>query len=52
VVSDLIAHPEILARLSWGAREHASGFGWSVTVDQLLNLYAGAMCTATQAVDA
>jgi D-inositol-3-phosphate glycosyltransferase len=52
VVSDLIAHPQTLARLSRGAREHASGFGWSVTVDRLLNLYAGAMCTATQAVDA
>ena len=52
VVSDLIAHPQTLARLSRGAREHASGFGWSVTVDRLLSLYAGAMSEATQAVDA
>jgi len=52
VVADLIARPGTLARLALGAREHASRFGWGVTVDRLLNLYAGAMSEATQAVEA
>jgi D-inositol-3-phosphate glycosyltransferase len=52
VVADLVARPAALARLSRGAREHASRFGWNVTVDQLLNLYAGVMSQAAQAVDA
>jgi D-inositol-3-phosphate glycosyltransferase len=51
-VTDLIAQPEALARLSRGAREHASGFGWNVTVDRLLHLYAGAMSEIAQVVDA
>ena len=51
-VQDLIAQPSALARLSQGAREHASGFGWGVTVDRLLALYSAAMAEATQAVDA
>jgi D-inositol-3-phosphate glycosyltransferase len=51
-VQDLIARPDTLARLARGAREHASGFGWGVTVDRLLALYAGAMADATEAVDA
>lgn len=33
----------MLARLSRGARKHASRFGWSVTADQLLGTYAEAM---------
>ena len=37
-VGDLITQPAALARLSAGAREHASRFGWSVTVDQLLHM--------------
>jgi D-inositol-3-phosphate glycosyltransferase len=49
-VAGLIAQPERLAGLGQGAREHASRLGWSVTVDRLLNLYAGAMAEATQAV--
>jgi D-inositol-3-phosphate glycosyltransferase len=52
VLADLVARPAALARLSRGAREHASRFGWNVTVDQLLNLYAGVMSQAAQAVDA
>jgi D-inositol-3-phosphate glycosyltransferase len=52
VVRDLIAHPAALDRLSRGARDHASRFGWGATVDGLLNLYAGAMSEVTQAVDA
>jgi D-inositol-3-phosphate glycosyltransferase len=42
-VRDLIARPQTLARLSAGAREHASRFGWSATVDRLLDLYSGVM---------
>jgi D-inositol-3-phosphate glycosyltransferase len=53
VVRELTAQPAMLARLARGAREHASRFGWSATVDRLLNLYAGVMAEATaQAVDA
>jgi len=51
-VQDLIAQPSTLARLSQGAREHASRFGWSATVDRLLALYSGAMAEATEAVGA
>ncbi len=51
-VQDLIAQPCTLARLSRGAREHASRFGWSATVDRLLALYSGAMAEATEAVGA
>jgi D-inositol-3-phosphate glycosyltransferase len=49
-MAGLITQPGTLARYSQGAREHASRFGWSVTVDRLLSLYAGAMAEATQAV--
>ena len=52
VIAGLIAQPATLARLARGAREHASRFGWSTTVDRLLSLYAGAMAEVTQAVDA
>jgi len=51
-VRELIASPQTLARLSLGAREHASRFGWSVTVDRLLELYSGVMSEAGAAVDA
>ena len=49
-VASLIEAPETLASFSQGARKHASRFGWGVTVDRLLSLYAGAMAEATQAV--
>jgi D-inositol-3-phosphate glycosyltransferase len=52
VVAGLIAQPATLQRLSLGARENASRFGWGVTVDRLLDLYAEVMAGATQAVDA
>jgi D-inositol-3-phosphate glycosyltransferase len=52
VVAGLIAQPATLERLSLGARENASRFGWGVTVDRLLDLYAEAMAEAPQAVDA
>ncbi|MGH3274430.1 MAG: D-inositol-3-phosphate glycosyltransferase [Streptosporangiaceae bacterium] len=51
-VQDLIAAPATLARLSAGAREHASRLGWSVTVDRLLELYSDVMTQAPSAVDA
>jgi D-inositol-3-phosphate glycosyltransferase len=51
-VQDLIATPQALARLSAGAREHASRFSWSVTADRLLDLYSGVMTQAPSAVDA
>jgi D-inositol-3-phosphate glycosyltransferase len=51
-IRELIARPQTLARLSAGAREHASRFGWSATVDQLLDLYSGVMTHTAAAVDA
>jgi D-inositol-3-phosphate glycosyltransferase len=39
-VADLIRAPAKMARLRLGAREHASKFGWSATVDALMQLYA------------
>jgi len=49
---NLIADSGRLARLSRGARKHASGFGWSATVDQLLAVYGDAMSEVTAPVDA
>jgi D-inositol-3-phosphate glycosyltransferase len=51
-VRDLIAAPAALARLAHGAREHAARFGWSVTVDALLQLYATVTAETAAAVDA
>ena len=51
-VRDLIAAPGQLARLRQGAREHASRFGWSATVDSLLQLYSSVTAEAAAAVDA
>jgi D-inositol-3-phosphate glycosyltransferase len=51
-VRELIAAPRTLARLAHGAREHASRFGWSATVDDLLQLYAAVTAEAAAAVDA
>ncbi len=52
VLRELIARPAELARLSLGARRHASSFGWSATVDQLLQMYSAAMSETAQAVEA
>jgi D-inositol-3-phosphate glycosyltransferase len=41
-----------LARLSLGARQHASRFGWTATVDRLVSLYGDAMSEVPAAVDA
>ena len=51
-VRDLISAPAQLARLARGAREHASRFGWSATVDSLLQLYSTVTAEAAAAVEA
>jgi D-inositol-3-phosphate glycosyltransferase len=51
-VRELIAQPAELARLSLGACRHASRFGWSATVDRLLDMYSAIMSETAQAVDA
>jgi D-inositol-3-phosphate glycosyltransferase len=51
-VGDLLAEPAALARLARGAREHASRFGWSETVDALLRMYGAVMSEVAAAVDA
>jgi len=51
-IGELIASSARLARLSRGARKHASGFGWSVTVDRLLAVYRDAMSEVAATVDA
>jgi D-inositol-3-phosphate glycosyltransferase len=43
VLASLLASPRRRDRLSAGAVMHASRFGWGVTVDRLLTVYAGAM---------
>jgi D-inositol-3-phosphate glycosyltransferase len=52
VVRDLVASPSTLARLRDGARQHASRFSWSVTVDSLLQLYTAVTTEAAAPVDA
>ncbi len=42
-IAELLASPGRLAKLGRGARKHASRFGWSETVDQLLAVYGDAM---------
>ncbi|HEU5421553.1 MAG TPA: D-inositol-3-phosphate glycosyltransferase [Streptosporangiaceae bacterium] len=51
-IRELIAAPQVLARLSRGARQHASRFGWSATADRLLDLYSAVMSESAAAVDA
>jgi D-inositol-3-phosphate glycosyltransferase len=51
-VRELIAAPRTLTHLAQGAREHASRFGWSATVDALLQLYAAVTEEAAAPVDA
>ena len=51
-IGDLIASSGRLARLSRGARKHASGFSWSVTADRLLAVYRDAMSEVAATVDA
>jgi D-inositol-3-phosphate glycosyltransferase len=42
----LFGSPGLRDRLAHGAVAHASRFGWGVTVDRLLTVYAGAMSTS------
>jgi D-inositol-3-phosphate glycosyltransferase len=51
-VRRLLAEPVALARLARGAREHASRFGWSETVEALLAMYGAVMSEVATAVDA
>jgi D-inositol-3-phosphate glycosyltransferase len=51
-VRELISSPATLARLRDGARQHASRFSWSATVDALLQLYSTVTAEAAAAVDA
>jgi D-inositol-3-phosphate glycosyltransferase len=51
-VRELISSPATLARLKLGARQHASRFSWSATVDSLLQLYTAVTTEAAAAVDA
>jgi D-inositol-3-phosphate glycosyltransferase len=52
VIADLLASPGRLAKLGRGARKHASRFGWSSTVEQLLAVYGDAMSEVAATVDA
>lgn len=52
VIRQLAGDSGRLARLSRGARKHASRFGWSATVDQLLSTYAAAMSESLASVRA
>jgi D-inositol-3-phosphate glycosyltransferase len=52
IIRDLVASPSTLARLRQGARQHASRFSWSATVDSLLKLYTAVATEAAAAVDA
>jgi D-inositol-3-phosphate glycosyltransferase len=45
-LGELFASPGLRARLAHGAVQHASRFGWGITVDRLLTVYAGAMSTS------
>ncbi len=48
----LVSNSGKLTRLSRGARQHASSFGWSVTVDKLLGVYGAAMSEVAAPVEA
>jgi D-inositol-3-phosphate glycosyltransferase len=52
VIGRLVRSPGRLQALSAGARRHASGFGWSATVDRLAKVYTGVMDEVTARVGA
>ena len=52
VIGQLVTAPRRLRALSAGALRHASGFGWSATVDRLATVYTGAMNEAAARVGA
>jgi D-inositol-3-phosphate glycosyltransferase len=51
-IGRLVRSPGRLQALSAGARRHASGFGWSATVDRLAKVYTGVMDEVTARVGA
>jgi D-inositol-3-phosphate glycosyltransferase len=51
-IGRLVCSPGRLQALSAGARRHASGFGWSATVDRLAKVYTGVMDEVTARVGA
>jgi D-inositol-3-phosphate glycosyltransferase len=52
VLLNLVNQPDLLRRLSGGALRHASDFGWSATVDRLVEVYTGAVEQAAAQVRA
>jgi D-inositol-3-phosphate glycosyltransferase len=52
VLRQLVSAPRRLRALSAGALRHASGFGWTATVDRLAAVYTGAMDEAAARVGA
>lgn len=46
-IAGLIRRPELRAALARGAVRHASGFGWEVTVDRVLEVYADAVAASS-----
>jgi D-inositol-3-phosphate glycosyltransferase len=51
-VRELLEAPARLVQLARGAREHATRFGWSATVDSLLHLYSTVTAEAAATVEA
>lgn len=49
-IARLVEDAEEVARLRTRARAHAEAFGWSVTVDRLLDVYAGAVADRRHAL--
>jgi D-inositol-3-phosphate glycosyltransferase len=52
VLSELLASPGRLSRLSAGAREHAAAFNWPATAERLVGVYTEAMNEAAETVRA
>ncbi|MGH3241102.1 MAG: D-inositol-3-phosphate glycosyltransferase, partial [Spirillospora sp.] len=52
VLRRLHAEPGLHARLARGAVRHANTFGWDATVDNLLDVYTGAVDIRTPSIPA
>jgi D-inositol-3-phosphate glycosyltransferase len=48
-IAGLIRSPDLRAALARGAVRHASGFGWEVTADRVLEVYADAVAASSLA---
>ena len=48
-IAGLIRRPDLRDALARGAVRHASGFGWEVTADRVLEVYAGAVAASSLA---